>query len=190
MSPICIAVTGGIAMGKSTVLRALSEAGFATISADQVAKTAFETKTVQDFLEGSGLINRDDVRARVGQDPIFRQELNRKMHPIITKGMQTFMSGQRGPCAIEVPLLVEACLQHLFDEIWVADCDEQTQLKRLSEREGGLEAWEPIARAQVSRSVRNSYADVIVRTIGAPTSVFPFIVAEATMCRQRWLHTE
>lgn len=190
MSPICVAVTGGIAMGKSTILAALSQAGFATTSADEIAKTAFETKTIQDFLAEAGLSNRADVRDRLGQDPTFRQQLNRKMHPIITHGMIQYMRAERGPCAIEVPLLVEACLQHLFHEVWVADCDEQTQMLRLSERAGGLEAWEPIARAQVPRCVRNSFGDVIVRTIGAPTSVFPFIVAEATMCRQRWLHTE
>src|SRR5688572_15672651 len=112
-----VAITGGIAEGKSTVLHHLKEAGQSVYSADDAALEVFSDPRMQRRLSAvSGLpepIDRERLRAAIADTPELRREVNLAMHgPILDR---ILASRAR---FIEVPLLVEACLQARFDAVW------------------------------------------------------------------------
>jgi dephospho-CoA kinase len=105
-----LAVTGGIAEGKSTVLQAIHEAGFETVSADDIARDVLHTAEVQAGL--SQILGKDEpiepatLKSALFESPKVRQDVNRLMHPAIMR----MLKDHPAP-VVEVPLLVESCLQ-------------------------------------------------------------------------------
>jgi dephospho-CoA kinase len=158
-----IAITGGIATGKSTLLRALAEMGHSVASADDIARQLFGLPEFQADLGrllGASLpIDASAVRAGIGADPQIRKVVNRLFHgPIMTK---LFAS----PAVFcEIPLLLEVCAQELFDQVWVVTCAPQVQTERLMARYGSDVDVSGILEAQLPSSVRVAFADRIIRT--------------------------
>ncbi len=95
--------------------------------------------------------------------------MNRILHPILLQRML-----EANADFIEVPLLIETCIQGLFDEVWVVSCDPDEQLRRLSLRVGMPEALKLI-RSQLPTSAKLPFADFIVRTNEPETSVFALV---------------
>lgn len=163
------AITGGIAEGKSTVLRMLAERGHAIASADEAARAAFRDPETNDAL--AALIRAEPpitgaelaaalAKATEDGDETIRRRVNAIMHPSVRARMDA-----TGAEFDEVPLLLEACLQGRYDEVWVVACSPETKLARLRERygEGGFAA---IAETQLPAAVRRAFADRIVLTDG------------------------
>lgn len=65
---------------------------------------------------------------------------------------------------VEVPLLVESCLQYEFDQIWVIDCPFQVQIDRLTQRIGDPGVAKSLVSVQIPARVRKFFADQIIRT--------------------------
>ncbi|RYG43339.1 dephospho-CoA kinase [bacterium] len=163
------AITGGIAEGKSTVLRMLSERGYRIASADEAARAAFREDETNDAL--SALIRAEppitgaELSAALAQaaeegNDALRRRVNAIMHP----GVRVRMEAE-GAEFDEVPLLLEACLQGRYDEVWVVCCSPEEKLARLRDRygEGGFAA---IVEAQLPGPVREAFADRIITTDG------------------------
>jgi dephospho-CoA kinase len=170
-----LAVTGGAAEGKSTVLSYLREAGLSCASADEMARQAFATEEVQGHLaEWLGLpkpIAPEAAReAAFGSDD-FRRRLNALMHPRILE-----MMSDSDADAIEVPLLVEACLHPLFERVWVVTCGPREQLRRLAARLGGEAEARRLLAAQLATRAKCAFADRIVRTNREPHSVRSYVI--------------
>jgi len=130
-----IAVTGGIASGKSTILKMLRERGIFTLSADALAQDVLWDESVQDQLM-SRFETKEPVSGVVLKSLLVdgdenRRAINRIMHPAIVAEIEASSA-----TAIEVPLLLETCLQASFDAIWVAKCSKEVQLSRLRARYG------------------------------------------------------
>ncbi|MBL8047529.1 MAG: dephospho-CoA kinase [Chthonomonas sp.] len=164
-----IAITGGAASGKSTILHALADRGWATISADQVVADLWLDET---FLVGVAEVfdtarpTRELVRAAILREPAKRRALNELSHRHVIHTIFT-----SGSDVAEVPLLIEAGLFHRFNEVWVCSCDRETQLKRLQGRGFSLEDAGALLATQVADSVRCSFADEIFRTNGERSNV-------------------
>lgn len=163
------AITGGIAEGKSTVLRMLEERGHRIASADDAARAAFREDETNDAL--AALIGAEPpitgaelslalTLATESGDDTLRRRVNAIMHPSVRVRMES-----QGAEFDEVPLLLEACLQGRYDEVWVVCCSPEEKLVRLRARygEGGFAA---IVEAQVAGSVREVFADRIITTDG------------------------
>ncbi|MEX2243199.1 MAG: dephospho-CoA kinase [Fimbriimonadaceae bacterium] len=163
MALLKAALTGGVAEGKTTVLRMLSEAGLRTGSADEVAREVFEDPLTQSLIaERFGLpgpLDRARMRALITADPDKRRALNEVVHPEI---LARLVEG--GADVIEVPLLVETCLQSSFRRVWVVTCGRQEQLRRLTERLGDDQRARALVSSQLSTEVKCAFADRIVRT--------------------------
>ncbi|MEG1613176.1 MAG: dephospho-CoA kinase [Clostridia bacterium] len=161
-----IAVTGGIGVGKSEVMKIISSLGYKVASADEInarlllradyiekIQTAFPSAVVD------GKINKDILRKIIFNDYDKRQLLNSIAHPIIFSeikraGLDLF---------VEVPLLFESGMQTMFDKIIVITAPYDIRVSRLFDRSGidKILAHKMIM-SQLSDGEREKYADYII----------------------------
>lgn len=146
MSTLKIALTGGIACGKSSVSQIFKKLGVPIIDLDVIARTVVETNT-QGLVElvvhfGNGILNDDQtlnrqaLRQQLFQNSENQQVIEEILHPKILEKMQTDIEKLNTRLVVvEVPLLAEQNLSNLFDRAIVVDCNEENQLKRLLKRE-------------------------------------------------------
>ncbi|MDQ0575480.1 dephospho-CoA kinase [Agromyces albus] len=177
-----IGLTGGIASGKSTVARRLYEHGAVHIDADDLARRVVEpgkpalAAIAEEF--GPGVLRHDGSldRAKLGElvfgDDEARARLNAIVHPAVRElsGRLIAKAEQEDPDAVvvyDVPLLVEASVDHPFDLVVVTSAPRRTQVKRLVE-ERGLDPIQAEARvdAQADNAARLAIADVVIDTDG------------------------
>lgn len=169
-----VAITGGVCDGKTTVLEALREAGYATLSADQVVRELYADSAFLDSLSErlgeavveQGIFRRDWVRRRTLEDASFRRRLNRAVHPEVARrmGQRIAAFGSR-LVFVEVPLLIEAAMQGMFDRVWVVDAGPKERFRRLVERLSGDEdAAKAVLKTQLCTEVKRAFADRILRT--------------------------
>lgn len=178
-----IGLTGGIASGKSTVARRLVQHGAVHIDADEVARRVVEPGTpalaaiVEEFgsdvLRHDGMLDRQKLGEIVFADEAARAKLNSIVHPAVRErsAMLIEKAEREDPDAVvvyDVPLLVDAAVDHPFDLIVVTNAPKRTQVKRLVE-ERGLDPIQAEARvdAQVDNTRRLEIADVVIDTDGS-----------------------
>ena len=166
MTTLKIALTGGIACGKSSVSQIFKKLGVPIIDLDVLARTVVEPKS-QGLIElvahfGEGILNNDKalnrqaLRQQLFENSENQQIIEKILHPKILEKMQTDIKKLNTQLVIvEVPLLVEQNLSPLFDRAIVVDCSEQNQLKRLLNRENMDENLaKSMVSAQASRGQR------------------------------------
>ena len=165
-----LAVTGGIAEGKSTVLQSVQEAGIEVASADDIARDVFQLDQVQaELARIIGVqtpIAPDQLKKALFSDSNARRAVNRLMHPQIIAAI-----GSSQAQVIEVPLLLESATQGHFDRIWVVTCGFEEQLRRLTERTGNAAEARRMVEAQLPSRARLPFADRIIRTNLEPNTV-------------------
>jgi len=164
------AVTGGIAEGKSTVLAILGELGYKTLSADIVAREVFLDPLVNALLAGiagqSPPIEPAVLRQVLAGDASARHAVNRVMHPRITDRIL-----RSDAEFIEIPLLIETCLQGSVDCVWVVTCGVKEQLRRLEVRYGNSAEGRLLLNTQLPTEAKIPFADEVLRTNGPLESV-------------------
>ena len=169
-----VALTGGIASGKSTVADMFGELGAVLIDTDIIAREVVQpgTRGLQDIvdafgpglLDADGMLDRPAMRRLVFADDARRRQLEAILHPNIRQEAERQMRTRGGPYQIViVPLLVESPLKSLVDRIVVVDCSEEIQLERLLARDSGTndQARRMIA-AQAGREERLALADDVI----------------------------
>jgi len=182
-----IALTGGIASGKTTVAERLAERGAVHIDADQIARQVVEPGTPtlarvveefgDDILHEDGSLNRQALGARVFSDRQALKRLNSIVHPAIWEVTRSLIRQAKAddPDAIvvyNVPLMVEAegdrALGEQFDLVVVAHADEATRIRRMTELRGMSEADAASrVRSQATEPERLAIADVVIDTNGS-----------------------
>lgn len=177
-----IALTGGIASGKSTIARRLSENGAVVVDADAIVREVQKPgSSVLDAIAetfGAGMIAPDGSldRAALGQrvfgDEAALTRLNAIVHPAVreesaARFSAAFAADPGAVVVYDVPLLVEARVDDPWDLIVVADAPADVRARRLVELRG-LTAGEASARiaAQVSDERRREIADIVIDTSG------------------------
>lgn len=158
-----VAVTGGIAEGKSTVLEIIRSAGFSAANADEFAREVRQRpeteRKIQQILGVSGPVDPSELRNRLSGDIDIRRAINAAMHPEILRLMRASDAQ-----FIEVPLLIECSLQTEFDQIWVVTCGFDEQLRRLTERLGDVVSARALIDSQLASRVKIPFADMTIRT--------------------------
>lgn len=150
MSNRKIALTGGIATGKSTVARRLKELGATVLDADEYARRVVEPETpswkaLKDligpaFFDHEGRLRRRELRERIIQDPSLREKLDAVLHPFILRAMWEEWEKIRRlhPQTVvifDIPLLFEGGFDKDFDLILLAYAAPEVQVRRLAERD-------------------------------------------------------
>src|SRR5262245_41243862 len=116
--PLLIALTGGIASGKSAVAQLFEQQGVPVLDTDQIARDVVEPGTPafaqilevfgRDVLDASGRLDRRSLRERVFANPQERQMLEAITHPAIREELARRSAHAGGPYQIHViPLLIE-----------------------------------------------------------------------------------
>ncbi|MBC7443285.1 MAG: dephospho-CoA kinase [Ramlibacter sp.] len=177
-----IGLTGGIASGKSTVARRLVRHGAVHIDADQLARLAVAPGTPSleqikasfgaGVLGADGSLNRAALGTVVFADPGALERLNAIVHPAVRALSDECIRAAEAadPEAVvvyDVPLLVEAAVDHPFDLVVVTQADEETRVRRMVElRSMDADEAERRIRAQASDADRRAIADVVIDTGG------------------------
>ena len=169
-----IGLTGGIASGKSTVADLFAALGVTIVDTDIIAREIVEPgKPALDEIRdifGSAVINehgsldRARLRNMVFANESHRRQLESILHPRIRDAAFQQAALAPGPYVIiVVPLLFESPMKDAMDRILVVDCTEETQLRRLTERDNESEEQaRRIIGAQASRTERLSIADDVI----------------------------
>ena len=142
-----VALTGGIASGKSLVSNILDNLGCTIIDLDIFAREVVEPGTDglselvahfgKDILTNDGFLNRTRLRDELYQNEQNRLIIEQTLHPKILNKMQNAMDEHKqGVIIVVVPLLVEKALWRPFDRAIIVDCKSGNQLNRLMLREG------------------------------------------------------
>jgi len=175
---IVIGLTGGIASGKSTVAKTLSELGAVVIDADKVGHEAFRPhteawrKVVAAF--GKAIlgqfeeIDRSKLAQLVFNDPKALQRLNRTMHPLMHRIVEKRIKALRRQgievVVLEATLLIEAKWTDLVDQVWVTITPADTVTNRLVSQKGFTEEQARARiKAQTPIAQRARNADVVIR---------------------------
>lgn len=176
-----IAITGGIACGKSTVALHLNEIGFPVIDADMVSKEITEdgapvlkdiSAILGDKYVSNNHLKRKALAKDVFSDVSVRQKLNDLLHPLIYDELHERIRSQASrnntPIFLDIPLVFEFHFSDLADEIWTIDIPEQMQLRRLMDR-NGLNEKDALDRihSQITRQERNEKSDLIIMNDGS-----------------------
>lgn len=169
-----VALTGGIASGKSLASEHFASLGVPVIDADQVARELVEpgrpalAAIVEHFgpaiLTADGTLDRRALRQRIFADAEARRALEAILHPAIRQCMQELAEAAHGPYLVQViPLLAESDLDWDQDRVLLIDCPETLQRQRLMARDGcSAEQAEAILASQATREQRRCIADDIL----------------------------
>jgi dephospho-CoA kinase len=176
-----VALTGGIATGKSYVLDGFRRRGVPCLDADILAHgvTAAGTEATaaiaarfgDEILAPDGSVDRAKLGPIVFADPSARRELEAVVHPAVYRavaaGVRAFeLIGTDPFVVVDIPLLYETGAEKDFDRVVVTTCAPETQLARLRERGMSEEAARQRVAAQWPTEQKASRADFVVNTDG------------------------
>lgn len=172
-----VAVTGGIASGKTAFAENLHAQGAALIDADVVSRELVEPGEPalaavaahfgQDILNADGSLDRAALRMRVFDDAVERKWLEDLLHPMIRARMRALADASTAPYVVVViPLLTEGGGRKHYawvNRIAVVDVSESVQAERLMARDkADIELARKMIAAQATREQRLAIADDVV----------------------------
>lgn len=144
-----VALTGGIATGKSYCLAHFAELGVPVVDADRLAREAVTRGSpglravVERFgaevLAKDGSLDRPALGRIVFGDPRARAALEAIIHPEVYRHIREWFAnlppGTRVAMA-DIPLVFETGHNHDFDAVVVAACSPAEQVRRVVGRDG------------------------------------------------------
>lgn len=161
-----VALTGGIAAGKSAVSRRFEALGAHVYDADIAAReviapgseglAAIESHFGAGVLDASGQLDRAAMRQRVFGNDAERRALEAITHPRVRAWLHERVMADTGPyCLLAIPLFAENHDHYRWvDRVLVVDAPESLQLARLMQRDGIDEA---LARRMIERQARREH---------------------------------
>jgi len=174
IQPLRIGLTGGIASGKSIVADMFAELGVPVIDTDIIARDVVQPgqpaldeireRFGETIIDAAGNLDRAALRKLIFSDDDARLDLEAILHPRIGAATRRQADAANGDYQlIVVPLLVGSPLVQFVNRVLVVDCQVDTQIRRLLERDSGtIEQAQRILAAQASREERLAIADDVV----------------------------
>ena len=139
-----VGITGGIGTGKSFIASYIKEKGYPIVSSDEIASVLMKKgnqnylNIVDAFGKAILLLNGEINREKLGQLIFSNKEdralLNKITHPNIIEELKKQGAAHK-LVFLEIPLLFEANLEYMVDEIWVVACSEDIQINRIVKRD-------------------------------------------------------
>ncbi|MGT2958707.1 dephospho-CoA kinase [Streptococcus bovimastitidis] len=142
-----IGITGGIASGKSTLVKQVRQAGYPVIDADQVVHDlqakggrlyeALVKNFGPDILAEDGNLDRPKLSAMIFSSPENRvlsaKIQNQIIHQELKKAKDS-LAATETIFFMDIPLLIELGYQEWFDAIWLVFVPKDIQVSRLMAR--------------------------------------------------------
>ncbi|MCO6537959.1 MULTISPECIES: dephospho-CoA kinase [unclassified Gilliamella] len=195
--PYVVALSGGIASGKSTIADLFAKLGVPIIDADIIARQVVQPGSYafnqivkhfsQEILLANGELDRSQLREIIFNNEHERLWLNDLLHPIIQQETQTQIAMQSKIYLIwVVPLLIENNLHTWADRVLIIDTSFSLQLERLVKRDNISESLaKKMIQSQVSLKKRLSYADDIIVNDGNLLS----LTTQVNLLHQQYLNS-
>jgi dephospho-CoA kinase len=178
-----IGLTGGISSGKSTVAQRLADLGAVIIDGDQIAHALMEPHQPtwedivnhfgRDILHPDQTIDRIKLGKLVFNDPQAMKVLNQISRQRIVEHIKEDMQKTRrdhpeAVMVLDIPLLYEAHLDELVDQVWVVWINRETQIERLMERDRlSREEAEHRIESQLSLDEKAARAAIVIDNSGS-----------------------
>ena len=176
-----VALTGGIATGKSFCTARFAALGVPVIDADLLARdavapgspglAAIASRFGPSVMLEDGSLDRAALGALVFADRTARADLEAIVHPEVYRRINEWFAARPHGTAFaiaDIPLLYETGQEHDFDRVIVCACAPSEQLRRLVARDGlSEEAGRARLAAQWPIAEKISRADYVIRTDGA-----------------------
>lgn len=176
---LTIALTGGIACGKSTVSGMLAALGASVIDADQISRSltapggpalpAIRQAFGDGVFQADGTLDRPALSAVVFADKRAIETLNAITHPLVKQQMEEKLEACRKNGAkvvvLDVPLLFETGMQHMGDVVACVVAPEEVQIARMKSR-NGYSRQEALGRirSQMPVSEKAARSDIVIDT--------------------------
>jgi len=186
--PYVVALTGGIASGKSAVTRCFESLGIAVYDADIAAREvvapgseglqAIVSTFGPDALDAEGKLDRPAMRRRVFADDQARRDLEGITHPRVRQWLREHALADRGPyCLLAIPLLAENIDHYRWvNRVAVVDAPDDVRLHRLMRRDHiDAELAQRMLDRQASREQRLAIADDVIDNSGDETALMPAV---------------
>lgn len=171
-----IAITGGIATGKSTVTSLLEKEGLKIIDADQLVKSIYATQEAKEFIKENypECMSHNDINFKKLRELVFSKiEVKQKIENFIYLRLPKAFSEAASKISgqdfyiYDVPLLFERKLDHLVDQIIVVYAPRNVQLARVIDRDGSKqETANKILDQQMDIEEKKGKADFIINNSG------------------------
>ncbi len=205
---LIVALTGGIATGKSLAAAVFQELGCFIHNSDEVAHALIEPKKPawkkivtffgKEILKEDQTINRVRLGKLVFANQKNRSFLDQLLHPLVFNQKQAKINslkkdGRYKIFISEAALTIEAGFIDFFDKTVITYCDHKTQISRLCKRDGisGYEAQTKID-SQMSIEEKKKYADYLIDTSGSILStieqskkVYRQLISDYTLLKRR-----
>jgi len=184
-TPMRVALTGGIASGKSTVAALFAALGVPIIDTDDIAReviapgSALLAQVLGRFgpavRAADGTLDRRALRELVFRDAHARAALEALLHPAIRTRAAEREAAARAPYTITViPLLAETGRAADYSRVLLVDSEERSRRERLAQRDGGSAASIDAALgAQASRAARRALAHDVIDNDGELAALAP-----------------
>ncbi len=177
-----VGLTGGIASGKSTVAKILTELGAAIVDADMLSREVVAPghdgwkEIVATFgggvLQADQNLDRQKLRTLIFSNPDARKQLEAIIHPRVRALAERRIRehGEAGSAVVvyEVPLLFEGNLQEWLRPVILVACNVDIQRQRLQRRDGlDAAAAQKHIDAQMSLEDKRKLADYVIENDGS-----------------------
>jgi dephospho-CoA kinase len=175
-----VALTGGVAAGKSAVARCFERLGVHVHDADVAARdvvlpgsaglAAVIAAFGDEVLDAAGQLDRPAMRRRIFAEPGARAALESILHPLVRAWLRGRAATDRGPyCLLAIPLLAENIEHYRWvDRVLLVDVPASVQLERLIARDGIDEALaRRMLAQQAGRDERLALADDVIDNTGS-----------------------
>ncbi len=194
-----VGLTGGIGSGKSTVAKLFAEHGAGIIDTDEIAHrltqrggeaiAAIRTAFGKEYITDDSALDRARMRRLIFSDAVAKQRLELILHPLILEQAkaQLLQLHTKPYIIIVVPLLPESpAFLQLAQRVLVVDCDEPTQLARVTGRSRMSEAEvRNIITQQAPRAEFLRLADDVIHNGGQDD-----LVEQVTVLHRRYSATQ
>ena len=178
---IIIALTGGIASGKTTILNFIKKLKIPTHDSDAVVNSLYNNSSKEfiNFLIRVGLgnainqkkINKQIIRNEVLYNKKKLNELEQFVHKKVKYSREAFISKnkilKKNLIVLDIPLLFEKGLENVCDYVFLAQCPLKIRIKRALKRKNvNRKNLEKIIKLQKSDKVKKNKSDFIINTAG------------------------
>ncbi len=181
---LTVALTGGIATGKSHVLGRLRQHGIPCLDADELAHGVMAPGTEAtraiaelfgDVLDDSGAVDRQALGPLVFADRAARRQLEAIVHPAVFRaiaaGLRAFeLTEQPLLAVVDIPLLYETGHENDFNLVIATTCSEAVQVARLAARGLSPDAARQRLLSQLPAAEKARRADYVIETDGSVES--------------------
>ncbi|MHB1324896.1 MAG: dephospho-CoA kinase [Thermoleophilia bacterium] len=199
LSPVRVALTGGIGSGKSTALLMFAARGAAVLSSDRVVHELLEREDVHaKIAESLGiepLLAGEEGRRQIAES-VFAGELQLTrlediLFPLVAGEVAAWQASAQAMSApltvVELPMLFEAGMESGFDRVVLVTAPAEI---RRSRHEGrvGITDFEQRASRQLPESEKRARSDFVYDNTGSPEELDGFVaatVAAITGCEER-----